>query len=74
MLAGRFSVFAVIVGLSALPALATEGPARQQADNAAASTVPAGTEPAGTEPAGTEPMGTEPMETVPAVTETTEAA
>src|SRR5262245_38901192 len=34
MQAGRFSVFAVIVGLSALPVLAAEGPARQQADNA----------------------------------------
>jgi murein L,D-transpeptidase YcbB/YkuD len=34
MLAGRISVFAAIVGMSALPALAAEGPARQQADNA----------------------------------------
>jgi murein L,D-transpeptidase YcbB/YkuD len=44
MQAGRISVFAVIVGLPFLPALAAEGPARQQADNAASSTAPAATE------------------------------
>jgi L,D-transpeptidase YcbB len=46
MRARRISVFAVIVGLAVLPALAAEGPARQQADNAAAP-APTASEPEG---------------------------
>ena len=56
MRARGISVFAVIVGLAVLPALAAEGPARQQADNAA----PPG--PTATEPGGPAGLAQELME------------